>query len=294
MAPSPSVYLSAVASRTGRLRFGPLVYLLPFYHPVRLVEEVCMLDQMSGGRLMVGVGRGVSPFESGFFGVNNSESEFRFAEALEVLVKGLTSDRLVHRGELYKIYNVPMELKPKQLPYPPLWYGLGSERGATTPARWGMNVVMLGPTDHLARVARRYREAWDEHRGAPERAASPVKEPLIGASRHIVVAETEAEAVRIGKPAYERWYRSLTTLAGSFGFRQLNAVGDFEAARREGTVVAGTPAMVRDALAQQVAAIGVNYLVGQLAFGDMTHAEELRNLALFAAEVMPRLTLTVA
>ena len=64
MAPSPSVFLSAVAQRTKRLRFGPLVYALPLYHPIRLIEEICMLDQMSGGRLDIGFGRGRSPIEA--------------------------------------------------------------------------------------------------------------------------------------------------------------------------------------------------------------------------------------
>jgi alkanesulfonate monooxygenase SsuD/methylene tetrahydromethanopterin reductase-like flavin-dependent oxidoreductase (luciferase family) len=65
-APSPAVFLSAVAQRSRRLRFGPLVFLLPLYHPLRLIEEICMLDQMSGGRFELGVGRGVSPIEVGF------------------------------------------------------------------------------------------------------------------------------------------------------------------------------------------------------------------------------------
>ena len=59
-APSPGIFLSAVAQRTKRLRFGPMVYLLPFYHPIRLIEEICMLDQLSDGRLELGIGRGVS------------------------------------------------------------------------------------------------------------------------------------------------------------------------------------------------------------------------------------------
>ncbi len=63
MAPSPSVFLAAVAQRTRRLRFGPLVYALPLYHPLRMIEEICMLDQMSGGRLEIGFGRGSSPSE---------------------------------------------------------------------------------------------------------------------------------------------------------------------------------------------------------------------------------------
>ena len=69
-APSPSVFLAAVAARTERLRFGPLVYSLPLYHPIRLLEEICMLDQLSGGRFELGVGRGVSPIEVGFYGVD--------------------------------------------------------------------------------------------------------------------------------------------------------------------------------------------------------------------------------
>src|SRR2546426_837115 len=64
MTPSPSVFLAAVAQRTRRIHLGPLVYLLPLYSPLRLIGEICMLDHLSGGRLELGVGRGVSPYES--------------------------------------------------------------------------------------------------------------------------------------------------------------------------------------------------------------------------------------
>ena len=70
MASSPGVLLAAVAQRTTRLRFGPLVYILTLSHPLRILEEICMLDQMSNGRLELGVGRGVSPYEVGYFGVD--------------------------------------------------------------------------------------------------------------------------------------------------------------------------------------------------------------------------------
>src|SRR4029450_11973265 len=70
MAPSPSVFLAAAAQRTRCMRLGPLVYLLPLYHPLRLIEEVCMLDHLSGGRLDLGVGRGVSPYEVGYHGLD--------------------------------------------------------------------------------------------------------------------------------------------------------------------------------------------------------------------------------
>jgi len=65
MAPCPGIWLAAIAARTKQLRFGPLVYLLPLYHPIKLLEEICLLDQMSSGRMLLGVGRGISPIELG-------------------------------------------------------------------------------------------------------------------------------------------------------------------------------------------------------------------------------------
>src|SRR6201988_4831189 len=70
MAPSPSVFLAAVAERTTRLRFGPLVWPMPLHHPLRLIEEICMLDQLSGGRLDIGFGRGAAPIELGYYSVH--------------------------------------------------------------------------------------------------------------------------------------------------------------------------------------------------------------------------------
>src|SRR6202023_917102 len=90
MAPSPSVFLSAVAQRTRRLRFGPLIFALPLHHPLRLIEEICMLDQMSGGRLEIGVGRGASPIELACYGVNPNQAQDLYAEGVELILKGLT------------------------------------------------------------------------------------------------------------------------------------------------------------------------------------------------------------
>ena len=124
LAPSPSVFLAAVAQRTEQLRFGPLVYSLPLYHPIRLIEEICMLDHLSGGRFELGVGRGVSPIEVGFFGVDPSAGSRQFPEALQLIKQGLSDDELTFRGEFYRFDKVPMVLRPVQQPYPPLWYGV--------------------------------------------------------------------------------------------------------------------------------------------------------------------------
>src|SRR3989442_3205776 len=90
MAPSPSVFLAAVAQRTKRLRFGPMVYVAPLYHPLRLLEEICMLDQMSGGRLEVAFGPGALPAEVRFFDVDPGPTEKMHQGTVGVILAGLS------------------------------------------------------------------------------------------------------------------------------------------------------------------------------------------------------------
>ena len=91
MAPSPSVFLSAVAQRTRRLRFGPLVWAMPLHHPLRLIEEICMLDQLSRGRLEIGFGRGSVPIEIEYYGADPEEAQEVYAEASRSCSRGSPS-----------------------------------------------------------------------------------------------------------------------------------------------------------------------------------------------------------
>ena len=100
-APSSSVFLAAASQRTHRMRLGSLVSLLPFYHPVRLIEEVCALDHLTGGRLDVGIGKGISPIEHRLWGHAAEEAQARTAETIDILRKGLTSDVLTHEGPFH-------------------------------------------------------------------------------------------------------------------------------------------------------------------------------------------------
>ncbi|HYI27238.1 MAG TPA: LLM class flavin-dependent oxidoreductase, partial [Bradyrhizobium sp.] len=87
LAPSPSVFLSAIAQRTKRLRFGTFVYALPVHHPIRMIEEICMLDHLSGGRLEIGFGRGSVSYEISYYGQNAEERQQIYAERLELILK---------------------------------------------------------------------------------------------------------------------------------------------------------------------------------------------------------------
>ena len=155
-AASPSIFLAALAQRTTRLRFGPMVYLLPFYHPLRLIEEVCMLDQMSGGRLELGIGRGVSPFETANYALDFAQTQPMYHEAFQVLLKGLASDELSFAGKFYRFDKVPMILHPVQRPHPPLWYGVGIPDNADWPAQNDVNILSLAPRATVGPIFERY------------------------------------------------------------------------------------------------------------------------------------------
>jgi alkanesulfonate monooxygenase SsuD/methylene tetrahydromethanopterin reductase-like flavin-dependent oxidoreductase (luciferase family) len=284
MAPSPSVFLAAVAQRTRRLRFGPLVYALPLYHPIRLIEEICMLDQISGGRLEIGFGRGASSTETAFYGLDPAKAQQIYAEGLELVIQGLSKRMLNFRGDFFSFENVPMELEPLQKPHPPIWYGVHSVDSAERAARKGLQVVSLDPPLETRSFVDRYRQVWRETRGAKSAL------PKIGVGRFIVVANTDKEAIRIARRAYPKWHRSfyhLYVLRGGAPVHQRPL--ELDSLIEIGQGIAGSPATVTAFLESQMTQTKANYLVGQFAFGDISLAESLRSLELFAAHVMPSL-----
>jgi alkanesulfonate monooxygenase SsuD/methylene tetrahydromethanopterin reductase-like flavin-dependent oxidoreductase (luciferase family) len=283
MAPSPSVFMAAIAQRTRRLRFGPMVYALPLYHPIRMIEEICMLDQMSRGRLDIGFGRGSSPIELGFFGEKGEESQEIYAEAFELIMKGLTQKSLTFHGKHFQFDDVPMELEPYQKPYPPMWYGLHAPDSAERAAKRGLKVIELDIPASTRACFERFRAVWRE-----VRKAEPL--PLMGIGRFIVVGESDEAALALARRAYRRWHESFTFLSSG---RNLTLVHPrpphFDAIAEDGRGIAGSPTTVLAALRRQIAETGANYIVGQFAFGDMTTEETLASLELFTRQVMPAL-----
>jgi alkanesulfonate monooxygenase SsuD/methylene tetrahydromethanopterin reductase-like flavin-dependent oxidoreductase (luciferase family) len=290
MTPSPSVFLAAAARETRRIRLGTLLYLLPLYHPLRLLEELCMLDHLSNGRLDIGVGRGISPHEFEAFGEDISESGEALQHAFNVLYQGFTRDRIDYAGPRYSFKDTPVVIKPLQRPHPPFWYGLRGEGGHAFAARHGMNGVSLGPDERIAKVLQTYRAEWDAQAEERSKLAAPVQTPFIGAMRAIFVADSDAEADRIARPAYKTWFDNLAWLWKERGtFPPIAIAADFDQSKAAGTMVVGGPETVLRILESQAERCGYNYLVLLLAFGSLTHAEQLRSLALFRSEIMPRL-----
>jgi alkanesulfonate monooxygenase SsuD/methylene tetrahydromethanopterin reductase-like flavin-dependent oxidoreductase (luciferase family) len=282
LAPSPGIFLAAATQRTRRIRLGPCVYCLPLYDPLRLIEEVCMLDQLSRGRFDFGVGRGIVPYEMAYFNLHHLETEEIYKEALDVILQGLQNEVLDHRGPRYTYRNVPMILRPFQQPHPPLWYGLSHAAGAEWAAANRVHVLTNGPSEVSAEIFDRYREVWDRKHGGPGM-------PKLGISRHVVVAATDAQAEALARSAYTAWYANLTKLWRDFGSIPIRFARDFDEARQRGLAIAGTPGRVGEEIARQVAASRCTYFVCRLTFGEMSEAEATASIGLFAAEVMPRI-----
>jgi alkanesulfonate monooxygenase SsuD/methylene tetrahydromethanopterin reductase-like flavin-dependent oxidoreductase (luciferase family) len=283
-AASPSLFLAAMAQRTKILRFGPLVYLLPFYHPLRLIEEICMLDQMSGGRFQLGVGRGVSPFETKAYGLDFATTGDIYHEAYELILKGLAADVLTFEVKHFQFRDVPMILHPVQRPHPPLWYGTTIPENADWPAANDVNIVTIAlrPTGRII---------TDRYRAVRARLGKNAGEaPLMGMARHIVVADTDAAALDIARRAYPRWRNSFRWLFQRHGAEPRIAglyPETFDGLVALDNGIAGSPGTVRDFISAEIAATGANYLLSWFAFGDMTLKESLGSLELFAREVMP-------
>src|ERR1700678_2393055 len=166
MVPVPGVYLGAVARATKRMRLGPLVYLLPLYSPLRLIEEICMLDHLSHGRLDVGVGRGVSPYEVEFHDVMHAETRDIFIDAFDCLSTGLSSETLTYKSGRYSYKDVPIALRPLQQPHPPFWYASSSEVGSTWAGEHQLHYVPLGATAMAKSNIEAFKAALAK-RGAP-------------------------------------------------------------------------------------------------------------------------------
>lgn len=289
LAASPSVYLAGVAQRTRQLRFGPLVYTLPLYHPLRLTEEICMLDQMSRGRMQVGIGRGISPIETKGYGIDPAERIARYEDTRQVMMQGLTQKSVTFQGKFFSFDNVPMEIEPYQKPHPPIWIGAATAESAARAARNGHNFVSLSTSAETRALTDSYRSAWQETRGD-----TPL--PKLGLGRFVVVGDTDAEALALARRAYRKWHDSFHHLWRKHGTvpTQGERAPEFDEIMDGGRGVAGTPETCIAMLRTQLAEAGVNYAVGQLVFGDMSLAEALASIERFVRQVMPALRQSLA
>jgi alkanesulfonate monooxygenase SsuD/methylene tetrahydromethanopterin reductase-like flavin-dependent oxidoreductase (luciferase family) len=289
MAPAPNLFLAAAAQRTRTLRLGPLVQLLTLNNPLRNIEEVCVLDHLSNGRLELGVGRGISASELALYGVDIAESRQRFRECLDILLMGLATGRVDYEGQFYRFKDVKLPVRPLQQPYPPLWYPTSNPETVAWIAQEGFSSLFgfsRTTLEETAAAMARHRSLYNQNADAA-RLNGHVKQPRFGVSRHVYVAPTDAEALAVARVAYTEFDQNYTDrpvpVAGS-------RRGDFETALAAGSIYAGSPETVRAKVQEFLDVTGGNYFVGVFAYGNLTTDQVLSSMRLFAAEVMPKVT----
>jgi alkanesulfonate monooxygenase SsuD/methylene tetrahydromethanopterin reductase-like flavin-dependent oxidoreductase (luciferase family) len=200
----PSVHIMGthIAARTRRLRIGTAVSLASFYHPLRLAEEVALLDQISGGRVNWGAGRGFDPVEHRVFGVEPKDSYARFRESVEIVLKAWRDEKVSHRGSFWTFEDVEVLPKPRQDPMP-VWIAATSENALDWAGERGFSIMMDPHATH-AEIAgkRKYYE------GKLAAAGHPVGGRDIPMARTLAMADTCAEAFEVGRRGAEFMFGS--------------------------------------------------------------------------------------
>ncbi len=290
MVPVPGLFLAAAARATKKIRLGPLVYLLTLYSPLRLIEEVALLDHLSHGRFEFGVGRGVSPFELNYHNVSYEDSRAIFQDALSAVLEGLTHDRLTYEGKYFTYKDVPMELKPLQSPHPAVWYAASNTGSSRWAGEQGYHFATLGSVGTAQANIAAFKEGLSTAKGIPTPKPEFPGGVAIGVHRQMFVAETDEEAMRRGAIFREQHHNSLTKLRRENkeypGFTR-STPETFEDAIKQRNVIYGSPKTVREEIARQIDELGINYFIGSFMFGNMQPDDAARSLRLFASEVMP-------
>jgi alkanesulfonate monooxygenase SsuD/methylene tetrahydromethanopterin reductase-like flavin-dependent oxidoreductase (luciferase family) len=201
----PAVHMMAtqVAARTRRLRIGTGISLVPFYHPLRLAEEVAMLDVLSGGRVNWGAGRGYQHTEYTAFNVPPRESYQIFREYLQVVRQAWTMPRLTYQGKYFQCHDVEVLPKPIQQPHPPIWLAASSAESITWAGSQGYSILLDPVGSHQQMQLKRmlYKEQLESHGFSIAGRDIPI-------ARLICVDDTFEQAQRTARRGLEWYVRS--------------------------------------------------------------------------------------
>lgn len=292
MAPNQELFIAAASQVTTKIRLGPMVKLLPLHHPVQIIEDMCVADQLTGGRLDFGVGRGVAPIEHAWFGSTWPESKLRFEDTLGIICNAFATGEISSAGSVYYDFPpVPLATKPFQDPIP-FWYP-GSP---VTAGRHGMNLMWPGPIDQRAYDL--YIETWQKHKGDTLRLDGPNASPRVGCTMLLAIAPTETEALDIARRGMDGLVRRAHNVHkhdhlvlpadecdAALGPLR-NIMAHIEDAIDAG---AGTAEQIAERFAAMLEPGLIDHIALQLPTGDMTYDEAKRTVDLFISEVKPAL-----
>jgi len=281
----PSVHMMGmhIAGRTRNLRIGTAISLAAFYHPLRLAEEVALLDVLSGGRVNWGAGRGFDPVEFKAFGVPKDESAARFREAVEIVLAAWTNERLTHHGEYWDFEDVEVLPKPYQDPHPPVWVAASSLPAIDWAAERGHTIMMDPHSAHTDIAVKRehYRRGLEAH-------GHSIAGREIPMARLIACAPTDGEAEAIAR------HGAAWTVGAYFNEKKLGPTPDASAGSGlplvtddpvqrylDGVALHGSP----EKLVDQLMALREEMFLDYLLCSPLSHD----SFMLFTEKVLPKL-----
>ena len=277
--PTPLVGLAAIASRTRRIRLGTGVLLLPLYHPVAVAEEGAMVDLISGGRLILGLGAGYAPEEFAAFGLSVKERGSRLDEAAALVHRLWTEEHVTHAGKHFQVTDVTIGPRPIQQPRPPMWFAGWVEAAIRRAARLG-DAWLGGPSasaSELLTCVRVYRQARQElGLGTDE----------VAALRYLFVAESTRKAQEVAGPAFINFFESTY-------FRWPHPIvkrppGELTIERlAEDRIILGDPATCLEHLRRLASEVGLTHVIARISAPGIPIEAALASLDLFVREVMP-------
>ena len=300
MSPSPTQLLSYIAGRTRRITLGTAVIVLPWHDPVRVAEEIALLDVLSNGRCVFGFGRGAASVEYAGFRVPMEEARPRFVEAARIVLKALTQEVFDWDGEFFKI--PPTSIRPRPISHPErrFYASSVSPESAEIMAKlgFGLLVIMQNEWPKAAEDIRRYRDITvgvghaprppiistnvsvaDSRAEARERAAQYLARKFDSIDRHYKFSDGHLAAVK-GYEFYGGMAKTYSKMQDP-GYRQ--KATDFYVKIQ----VVGTPDDCLQQIAELQRLTGLDHLVVEFGYGGMPHEEAQLNMRMFAERVMP-------
>lgn len=290
--PAASVFLSALARETTTLKLIPTVVCLPLHYPVKLYEELAMVDVLSNGRLEIGVGKGITAFEHLQFGHRPEEASARADDILKLLLRAWETGVMSSDGsQFFEFTEMKLPFETVQHPYPPLWTAGNVEAAG----RRGHHVIFPSALPEDLRA--RYDELRAASGGEPGHQSSLVTEPKIAQSQSLVIARTDEEAEQIGRRGWGKYIEAMQRARGEVPPHLQTDIPEFDNpfAKQmllgdpieKGMLVVGSVEKVRDYYVDCARRGTTNYYMLMIPFGDMSFAEASYTLEAFASEVMP-------
>jgi alkanesulfonate monooxygenase SsuD/methylene tetrahydromethanopterin reductase-like flavin-dependent oxidoreductase (luciferase family) len=293
----PVSFAAALAVATQRARIGFAVAQMSLHHPIRMAEQLSLIDNISKGRLIVGLGRGTAYniYDYQGYGLDHHEAQARFEEAEAIMFQAWRGEPFEYRGRFWDLKLPMLRPRPYTQPHPYVIRSASSEEGMLHIARQGrpfmMNVQSNEVTRHRMELYRRtLRELGFDEEGVERN----VEQCWVW--RNVFVGATDAEAERIAVPAFTAMHEHRSAMRQRVYEEQGVSIvpmpppGAAPAARMmvEHSLIYGSPATVAENLAQ-VAAIGIGGVIMQFRLGPMSYDEVAQSLTLFMQRVAPEL-----